>query len=1415
MLSKRELPRFKAAIPFALGLAATLMLCTVSVAGPVQWKTGAVDIQSQTPAELAAALRSAAVSAGDTEARRVLVQFDHRVDAALHAAAAANGLMLLSYVGENAFFASIAPERLNETALTQTTGLIGVEEIQTQWKLHPMFNDGLTPEWAQVGVEADGTPRVGAYVLFHRDVDLQTAGLDAVRAYGADVRSVLESINGLVIELPQNLIPLLASEDIVQWIEPPLPKMDVVNDSNRIITQTNTVQAAPYNLDGSGVTVLVYDGGTARATHVDFQGRLSVHDSSGTHYHSTHVAGTVGGAGVANAAYKGMAPGVTMLSYGFEQPGGLQPGFLYTDPGDLEADYAQAILLRGADISNNSIGTNTAPNGYDCTWEGNYGATGVLIDTIVRGDGSNSLFTMPFRIVWANGNERSSGRCGTTYHTTAPPACAKNHITVGAMNSNDDSVTSFTSWGPTDDDRLKPDISAPGCQSNGDNGVTSCDSSGDTAYTTLCGTSMASPTVCGCSALLMQDYRTNHPGEPDFRNSTLKALLAHNAQDLEAVGPDYKTGYGSIRIQDTVDFMRTENFLEGDVNAGTTHSILVFVNPGDTELKITLAWDDVPGTPNVNPVLVNDLDLKVFDPSSQQHFPWTLGGLANPSAPAVRTQADHVNNIEQVVVDNPTPGAWRVEVYGYDVPDGPQPFSLCASPQLVACSPQGMIALDAPLYACTTTAEIRVVDCDLNTDDNVIETTTVTIASDSEPAGESVLLTETAAESADFRGTIAFDTANSPGVLLVADADTVTATYIDEDDGQGGYNVVVTATATVDCQGPAISNVQIAAVGSDNATVTFDTDENAVGTVRYGLDCGSLTQSATETGSGTSHTVILDNLGFNTRYYFAVDAVDRQGNPSTDDNGGSCYSFSTPNVAFDFPMNTNPGWTTAGQWAFGQPTGGGSYNGDPTSGRTGNYVYGYNLNGDYSDNLPATYLTTTALDCAGLTDVSLSFWRWLGVESNSNYDEATIEVSNNGTNWSVIWRATDLGVDVADTQWVHQEFDISAIADNQSTVYIRWGMGPTDGGLTYPGWNIDDVQIVATGGMLAMAFPNGLPEILAPGQPTNITVRIVEGDEQYLADSGMLHYRYQGGDFLSVPLVPLGGELYRATLPPATCSATPEFYFSAEGTASGVIYQPPTAPSGTYTADVGEFVTLFSDNFETHQGWTVQNGGGLTDGQWDRGIPVNCDRGDPPTDYDGSGQCYLTDNSSANYCNSDVDDGYTWLMSPTLDLSTGDAEIEYALWYSNWYGGDPHNDLFVVWVSNNNGANWTEADTFGPATSAGWAVHSFQVGDFVTPTSQVKVRFEAADFNAGSVVEAGIDAFEVRIFVCEDVFPVGDLDCDADVDFDDINPFVLALSGEAAYLAEYPQCVWLNADCNGDGAVDFDDINAFVALLGG
>jgi hypothetical protein len=163
---------------------------------------------------------------------------------------------------------------------------------------------------------------------------------------------------------------------------------------------------------------------------------------------------------------------------------------------------------------------------------------------------------------------------------------------------------------------------------------------------------------------------------------------------------------------------------------------------------------------------------------------------------------------------------------------------------------------------------------------------------------------------------------------------------------------------------------------------------------------------------------------------------------------------------YTWNLDSDPGWTTTGQWAWGTPTGQGGQTGspDPTSGYTGSQVYGYALGGDYADNAPEYDLTTLPLDCRGQTQVQLRFRRWLGVERRT-FDHADIRVSADGQNWTTLWQNPDH--EIADDAWVLQQLDLAGVADNQPTVYLQWSLGPTDATWHYCGWNIDDVQVWA------------------------------------------------------------------------------------------------------------------------------------------------------------------------------------------------------------------------------------------------------------------------------------------------------------------------------------------------------------------
>ena len=344
--------------------------------------------------------------------------------------------------------------------------------------------------------------------------------------------------------------------------------------------------------------------------------------------------------------------------------------------------------------------------------------------------------------------------------------------------------------------------------------------------------------------------------------------------------------------------------------------------------------------------------------------------------------------------------------------------------------------------------------------------------------------------------------------------------------------------------------------------------------------------------------------------------------------------------------------------------------------------------------------------------------------------------------------------------------------------------------------------------LLTFAFPDGLPEIIDPaGDTIRVEVSGANGGTPQSA-TGLLHYD-TGGGLVTIPMSEVSANVYDAVFPAIACTTTVNCFFSAQTTAAEVVNDPFVAPNQFYTTLVTvALVVAFADDFEADLGWTVTNDPGLVDGPWQRAVPLPlsvCNRGNPGTDGDGSGQCYVTDNSSANACNSDVDGGTTTLTSPAMDASDPDALISYWRWYSNTFGATPMTDIFVVEVSDDNGANWVDLETVGPAgaeVGGGWFRKEFLIADIagIVNSAQFRVRFLASDLGDGSVVEAGVDGVTVFTFICDEAVP-GDLDDDGIVGITDF----LILLGEWGPCADPcpPSCLGdIDEDCD-VGITDF------------
>ncbi|HKM92608.1 MAG TPA: S8 family serine peptidase, partial [Prolixibacteraceae bacterium] len=434
------------------------------------------------------------------------------------------------------------------------------------------------------------------------------------------------------------------------------------------------------NLTGNGIIIREWDAGSALVSHQEFGGRVVAADGASSDDHATHVAGTIMAAGI-QAQAKGMAYEALLRSFDWNN--------------DISEMATEAS--NGALISNHSYGL--VRGWSDGIWHGDpeisteedylFGFYDYWTSQF-----DNVAYNAPYYLICkAAGNDRADS--GDGYPSDGPYDCieqyavAKNILTVGAVNDiplgysqpSDVVMTTFSSWGPADDGRIKPDIVANGY------GLYSASNSGNTKYATKWGTSMATPSVTGSLALLQQHYY-NLKGNY-MRASTLKALAIHTADEAgDNLGPDYKFGWGLLNTASAVQMisedLSTDVISEHTLANGGNFTREVTAK-GSEPLKATIVWTDLPGIPveasldPLDPMLVNDLDLKITANLST-YYPWKLDRL-NPENAATNNSKNNVDNVEVVFLENPLAGGVYTIRVDHDgaLANGSQSFSLIVS----------------------------------------------------------------------------------------------------------------------------------------------------------------------------------------------------------------------------------------------------------------------------------------------------------------------------------------------------------------------------------------------------------------------------------------------------------------------------------------------------------------------------------------------------------------------------------------------------------------------------------------------------------------------------------------------------------------------------------------------------------------
>lgn len=597
-----------------------------------------------------------------------------------------------------AFLSGRADPRRPETPLDRTPSTPATEAV-ARAAVHVTLRDDerVSAILPMIFAGNDGAS-TGLHVQFDPTVSFAEAAAVLAAAGAAVLRDGYEVGGWLPVGGDPAVVAALAADPRVLMIfaaPTPPEKHNVTAASVAKVNQLHPGGASGYSVDGAGVVLALWDGGPVRATHQELSGRVTILEGAGTDDHATHVCGTMIASGV-NAGAKGMSIAATARSWDYF-------GSPITEWNTDKVNY---------DAANNSWGFITGWRWDGVAWQwygpaastedpnfGKYTSSASQADNVTENDDVIQLKSA--------GNDR--GEAGTAglhghggagsfadfheadnfdnggYDSLSNFSAAKNPIIVGAV-TDAKAMASFSSWGPCDDGRIKPDVVANGT------GLTSSVDSSDSAYASFSGTSMSTPTATGAVGLLIHHMRNSGYGaayRPPL--SLVKALLVQTAEDLGATGPDYQFGYGNLDARAAADliaadaggFSRLKH--ETLANGGSFTYTITLGAPAD--IRVTLAWSDLNGAANAGglddatPALVHDLNLRI-ESGATTYRPYKLD-VAAPADPATKG-INSVDNVEQVVIASAPAGTYTVTIDHAGALLSPQKFSLAASHALAA-----------------------------------------------------------------------------------------------------------------------------------------------------------------------------------------------------------------------------------------------------------------------------------------------------------------------------------------------------------------------------------------------------------------------------------------------------------------------------------------------------------------------------------------------------------------------------------------------------------------------------------------------------------------------------------------------------------------------------------------------------------